>query len=88
MHPTVKLVAINALVLFIVFNVVIWTICLATSVQNLFGTSKQETITGDVPNKARLPNYASIDWAATHFREEEFSGYQIRQLLRVAPRGI
>lgn len=73
MRHIVKLVAINALVLFIVFNVLIWTICLATSVQNVFGTSKQQTITREVPNKAskaRLPNYASIDWAPTHFREE------------------
>jgi hypothetical protein len=71
MRQAVKLVAINALVLFIVFNVVIWTICLATSVHNVFRTSEQQTITRKALEKARLPNYASVDWALTHFREYE-----------------
>jgi hypothetical protein len=71
MRHIVKLVAINALALFIVFNVVIWTICLATSVWNAFGTIKQQTVAREIPNKARLPNYAGVDWAPTYFQEFE-----------------
>ncbi len=69
MRPAVKLVFINALVLFIILNVVIWTICLTTSVHNIVGTSEPPIDEQKAAEKARLPNYASIDWALTHFRE-------------------
>ena len=69
MRPAIKLIAINALVLFFGLNVVIWAICLATSVHNVL-TSEQIISPQDLM-KASLPNYISVDWALTHFRELE-----------------
>jgi hypothetical protein len=68
MRPAVKIVAINALVLFVMFNGVIWAICLATSIRNVFA-SEQAISRRDDLVKAKLPNYASVDWALTHFSE-------------------
>ncbi len=72
MRSAFKIVAINALVLFIVFNVVIWTICLAVSIHNVL-TSEQIINRQDLM-KAKLPNYAGVDWALTHFQELQSLG--------------
>ncbi len=67
----VKLVAAQALAVFIVFNVVVWTICLGFTVYNVVvataGNSLRFLKTSD--RKSRLPNYATIPWASTHFGE-------------------
>jgi hypothetical protein len=67
----VKLVAGQALAVFVVFNIVVWTICLGFTVYNVVvataGDSLRFLKTSD--RKSRLPNYSAIPWARTHFAE-------------------
>jgi hypothetical protein len=68
-----KLVATQAFAVFIVLNIVTWTICLGYSTYHLFerygpklaAFSKSERL-------AELPNYTGIGWARAHFEEYHF----------------
>ena len=73
-----KFLATQALALFIVFNAVIWTICLGFSVYNLAASSRVLPVFGKPARMAALPNYAGVDWARTHF--EEFSSLSSRYI--------
>jgi hypothetical protein len=64
-----KLVAAQAFGLFIVFNIVIWTICLGFSIAYVVGPGLQPPVVGKPARMAALPNYAGVDWARTHFEE-------------------
>jgi hypothetical protein len=66
-RSALKLVATNALGVFIVFNIVTWTICLGFSIYSLVGP-KVATFSHNA-YKAELPNYANVDWARAHFAE-------------------
>jgi len=76
MRPAFKFVAINAIIVFVVFNVVIWGICLATSVYIALSSGAKTEIAVNARRKAALPNYANVDWALTHFKE--FASLQSR----------
>src|SRR5262245_9856489 len=73
LRSAAKFLGTQALGLFIVFNIVVWTVCLGFTVYSalemygpkLPGFSKSERM-------ARLPNYAGVDWARTHFEEFHF----------------
>jgi len=68
MKSGLKIVAINALVLFVLINAIIWTLCIGNSVRKalkdngLIGLSKAS-------RESKLPNYAGIKWAKKHFEE-------------------
>jgi hypothetical protein len=68
-RSAVKLVATQALGLFIVFNIVIWTICVAITLFNLVKDNPQVAALRTSGHQAKLPNYAGVDWASTHFVE-------------------
>jgi lysophospholipase L1-like esterase len=59
-----KLVAINALVLFVLFNLVYWALPIVEFVKS----SVRHHQIVDNPH-ARLPNYTNVSWAAQHYRE-------------------
>jgi hypothetical protein len=69
MRSAAKVVAINALVVLLVFSGIIWAICLATSIYQLVRAGSKETIAVGARRKANVPNYANTDWALTHFME-------------------
>jgi hypothetical protein len=69
LRSAAKLVGAQALGLFIVFNIVIWTICLGFSIARLVGPGLQPPGLGKAARMAALPNYAGVDWARTHFQE-------------------
>lgn len=69
LRSAAKLVAAQALGLFVVFNIVVWTICLGFSIANLVGPGFQPPFLGKAASMAALPNYAGVDWARTHFQE-------------------
>jgi hypothetical protein len=69
-----KLAASQAFGLFIVFNIVVWTICLGYSVYNLVTAGHALADLKKSAHKARLPNYAKIKWARTHFAEFDSLG--------------
>jgi hypothetical protein len=68
-RSALKLVAAQAFGLFIVFNIIVWTICLGFTVANLVGRGIQPPILGKPAKMAALPNYAGVAWARTHFVE-------------------
>lgn len=78
LRSAAKLLAAQALGLFIVFTIVIWTICLGFSIANLFGRGVQPPVFGKPARMAALPNYAGVNWARTHF--EEFSALSTRYI--------
>jgi hypothetical protein len=78
LRSAAKLVGAQALGLFIVFNIVVWTICLGFSVANLVGRGLQPPVLGRPARMAALPNYAGVDWARTHF--EEFAALSSRYI--------
>ena len=69
LRSAAKLVAAQAFGLFIVFNIVTWTICLGFSIASLVGPGLQPPVLGKAARMAALPNYAGVDWARTHFQE-------------------
>jgi hypothetical protein len=73
-----KYLASQLLGLFVVFNIVVWTICLGFSIANLVGRGVQPPVFGKPARMAALPNYAGVDWARTHF--EEFSALSSRYI--------
>lgn len=70
-RSTMKFVAAQALGLFIVFNIVIWTICLGFSIAKLVESGPRLGVPafGKPARLAALPNYAGVDWARRHFVE-------------------
>jgi hypothetical protein len=76
LRAAAKLVAAQAFGVFIVLNVVVWTICLGFSIAGLVGRGVQPPALGRPARMAALPNYAGVDWARTHF--EEFAALSTR----------
>lgn len=68
-RSAIKFLATQALGVFIVFNIVIWTICLALSLYNLVAENPQVAALRTSARQAKLPNYAGVEWARTHFVE-------------------
>jgi len=68
-RSAVKFAGAQALSLFIIFNIVIWIICLGFSVANLVKRGPGASQFGKRVPMANLPNYAGVDWARTHFVE-------------------
>ena len=68
MKSGLKIVAINALVLFVLINAIIWTLCIGNSVRK---TLKDNSLIGlsKASRESKLPNYAGIKWAKKHFEE-------------------
>jgi hypothetical protein len=64
-----RLVAAQAFGVFIVLNVVIWTICVGYSLYNLVTAGHAVAALKRNAHKGRLPNYANVGWARTHFAE-------------------
>jgi hypothetical protein len=73
-RSAVKLVAVQAFGLFIVLNVVVWTICLGYSVYNVVTAGHAVAALKKSAHKGRLPNYAGVAWARTHFAEFDSLG--------------
>jgi hypothetical protein len=69
-----KLAASQAFGVFIVLNVVIWTICLGYSLYNVATAGHALAALKKSAHKGRLPNYAAITWAGTHFAEFDALG--------------
>jgi lysophospholipase L1-like esterase len=69
LRSVMKLVATQAFGVFIVLNVVIWGICLVLSLYNLVAESPQVAALRTRAHQAKLPNYAGVEWARTHFVE-------------------
>jgi hypothetical protein len=61
-----RLLAINGLVLFVVFNLIYWSLPV---LQLALGRSGPSAALPDP--SSHLPNYANIDWAEQHYRELE-----------------
>src|SRR5262245_16298072 len=76
LRSAAKFLGTQVVGLFIVFNVVVWTICLGYSIANLIGRGVQPPVLGKPARMAALPNYAGVDWARTHF--DEFSALSSR----------
>jgi hypothetical protein len=68
-RSAVKFLATQALGVFIVFNITIWSICLGFSLYNLVAENPQVAALRTSARQATLPNYAGLDWARTHFVE-------------------
>jgi hypothetical protein len=70
LRSALKVGAVQALGLFVVFNIVVWTICLGFSI---YGLVQWSGVAKLAPSKgahlADLPNYVGVDWARTHFAE-------------------
>jgi hypothetical protein len=77
MKSGLKTVAINALVLFVLFNAIIWILCIANSAR---ATLKDYGLIGvaRASRESELPNYNGIAWAKKHFEEyrEQESKYK------------
>jgi hypothetical protein len=69
LRSTIKFLATQALGVFIVLNIVVWTICLGFSIYNLVATNPALAALKDSSRKSGLPNYAGVKWARTHFVE-------------------
>lgn len=71
LRPAIRFVGARALALFVVFNIVIWTICLGFSIVNLVASGPPLPVPdlGKLARMTGLPNYAGVDWARTHFQE-------------------
>jgi hypothetical protein len=69
LRAVIKFLASQALGVFIVVNVVIWTICTALSLYNLVAENPQVAALRTSARQATLPNYAGVNWARTHFVE-------------------
>jgi hypothetical protein len=68
MRSSLKMIAINVFVLFVIINATVWVICIGNTAKQILrdNISTQSIIpTG----RAALPNYANVDWAAKHFAE-------------------
>ena len=63
---TTRLLLINVLVLFVLFNLIYWSLPL---LQLVVGRSGAGRMSQDP--SARLPNYANVAWAELHYRELE-----------------
>jgi hypothetical protein len=59
-----KLVAVNLLVFFVLFNILYWSV---PTLNYLLTVSRASGVTDDP--RARLPNYANVTWAPQHYRE-------------------
>jgi hypothetical protein len=68
-RSAIRFLATQALALFIVFNIVVWTICLGFSIYNLAAAIPPPPGFGKPGHMAALPNYAGVGWARTHFLE-------------------
>jgi hypothetical protein len=68
MKSGLKIVAINALVLFVILNAIIWTLCIGNTAQK---TLKDNGLIGlsRASRESKLPNYADTKWAKKHFEE-------------------
>jgi hypothetical protein len=66
MRPSLKVISINALFFFVLFNAVIWLICIGYSIYGVFNGYK---LFSKSPPEANLPHYAHLGWAETYFRE-------------------
>jgi hypothetical protein len=65
-----KLVGAQALGVFVVFNIVVWTVCLGFSVYSFFENyGPSLPLLGRSERVAALPNYAGIGWTRAHFEE-------------------
>jgi hypothetical protein len=82
LRSAAKLIAVQALGVFIVFNIVVWTICLGFSSYQLMERygPKLSSVSKSV-RMASLPNYAGVDWARAHF--EEFHGLRSRYMSHI-----
>lgn len=70
MRSIAKLAATQALALFVVFNIVVWTICLGFSIHALLESyGPKLALFSRSERMADLPNYAGIGWTRTHFEE-------------------
>jgi lysophospholipase L1-like esterase len=70
MSTRLKIIAINVLILFVLYNAVIWIIYGAhtlTHIRNRLTAGSQSIATAE--RMASLPNYAKVSWAKTHFSE-------------------
>src|SRR5262249_7327904 len=59
-----KLIAINALVFFVLFNMVYWALPLVELVKSSIWHDRVV-----IDPRSQLPNYQGITWAAQHYRE-------------------
>jgi hypothetical protein len=77
LRSAVKFLASQAIGVFIVFNIVTWMICLVLSIYNLVAENPQVAALRTSARQAKLPNYAGVDWARTHFVElhSQSTGY-------------
>lgn len=66
MRASLKIASINVLVFFVLFNAVIWLICIGNSIFNVL--NRYELFDKATP-EANLPHYAHVGWAETYFRE-------------------
>src|SRR5262245_6354095 len=68
-----KFLASQSLGLFIVFNIVIWIICLGFSTYSLLERHGPKlALSSKSERMANLPNYAGVSWTRTHFEEFHF----------------
>jgi lysophospholipase L1-like esterase len=82
LRSAAKLVAAQALGVFIVFNIVAWTICFGFSVHALLENYGPKLAAFSPSERmAKLPNYAGIDWTKTHF--EEFHSLRSRYMSHI-----
>jgi len=59
-----KLIAVNLIVTFVLFNLVYWSLPTWRLLRNIFVSTQLED-----DSRARLPNYANVTWATQHYRE-------------------
>lgn len=74
LRSAAKLLAAQTFGLFIVFNIVVWMICLGFSIYNVATAGHTLADLKKSAHKAKLPNYAEIKWARTHFAEFDSLG--------------
>ncbi len=77
MRSTLKIVAINALILFVLINAILWILAFGNSARKVL---KEHGLVGrsNIAREAKLPNYDGVDWAKKHFEEyrEQESKYK------------
>jgi lysophospholipase L1-like esterase len=69
-----KLVTVNLLVLFVLFNLVYWTLPIWNVLENTSNEVAEDP-------RARLPNYANATWAPQHFRELKQAKWDYRSFI-------
>jgi lysophospholipase L1-like esterase len=71
-----KLVAVNLLVLFVLFNLIYWSLPIWNVLKNSFTSNE----VAEDP-RARAPNYANVTWAPQHFRELKQATWDYRSFI-------